>query len=102
MPEQLAIYATTVPSTKILADVWTMRIVHALLHGGMRFSQLRRSLGIGSKTLAKKLKELEHEALVTRTLYAQMPLRVDYELTAKGHEFAELIGALARWEAKWR
>jgi DNA-binding HxlR family transcriptional regulator len=89
-------------SVKLLADSWGMRIINALSSGRLRFSALQHTLGMSSKTLSKRLKDLETEGLISRTLYAQVPLRVEYELTDKGEEFKHLFESIAKWEKKWK
>ena len=86
----------------LLGDHWSVRIVASLSAERQRFSALQRSLGISSKTLSAKLKELERQAIVTRTLYAQVPLRVEYELTEKGYELKSLLDSFCKWDEKWQ
>ena len=88
--------------TGLLADSWAVKLVRALSQNRMRFSALQHDLGISSKTLSARLKELEKEGLISRTLYAQVPLRVEYELTDKGYEFNELLDQIGKWEKKWK
>ena len=84
----------------LISDERSLRLL-AHLTVPMRFTQLQRNSGLGSKTLSKKLKELERRAIVTRTLYAQVPLRVEYELTEKGYELLGLLDQMAKWDKKW-
>lgn len=102
MVQQL--YMPLVSETKaaaLLSDSWTIRIIGSLSGQRQRFTQLQHALGISSKTLSKRLKELEQNAIVTRTLYAQVPLRVEYELTEKGYELKGLFDELVQWDTKW-
>jgi DNA-binding HxlR family transcriptional regulator len=85
----------------ILADDRSLRIIGALTAGCQRYTQLQRATAMSSKTLAARLKRLEADALVTRTLYAQVPLRVEYELTEKGYELVQLLHEFTDWEKKW-
>ena len=85
----------------LIGDAWAMRIIGVLAQERMRFNQLQHRLGISSKTLSNRLKQLESRAIVTRTLYAQVPLRVEYELTEKGFELKTLLDALVKWDKKW-
>lgn len=85
---------------KLLSDKWMSRVVLAL-RTPMRFTQLQRHLSCSSKTLTNKLKRLEEEGIATRVLIAQVPLRVEYTLSKKGHELAALITSFAEWEQKW-
>ena len=73
----------------VLDGPWATLIVRELTHGPMRFTELRRALpGISPRTLSARLKRFEEFDLVTRTAYAEVPPRVEYELTATGMETA--------------
>jgi DNA-binding HxlR family transcriptional regulator len=85
----------------LLGDAWSIRIIASLSSERQRFSVLQRNLGISSKTLSSRLKELERQAIVARTLYAQVPLRVEYELTEKGYELKGLLDEFSKWDKKW-
>ena len=86
----------------LLTDAWTLRVVSKLAASRLRFTALQRELNMSSKTLSKRLKELEKEGIVSRTLYAQVPLRVEYELTSKGYELKEILDSISKWEKKWK
>jgi DNA-binding HxlR family transcriptional regulator len=73
-----------------------MLVIRDLLEGTRRFGDLRRSLaGISPKTLTDRLRELEASGLVTRTMYAEIPPRVEYDLTERGRSLAPVLAALA-------
>lgn len=77
---------------KILGSKWTILILNSLLNGTKRFGELEKSVGdINPKTLSKRLHELEKEGYVKKRVYAQVPPRVEYSLTAKGHVFKQVI-----------
>lgn len=81
-----------------LAEKWTMLSLAALLGGPMRFGDLRRRLeGVSQKMLTKTLRKLEDDGLVTRTVYDEMPLRVEYELTDLGRSCADLVAQIKLW-----
>jgi DNA-binding HxlR family transcriptional regulator len=85
----------------VLDGKWTMLIIRDLLGGVQRFSDLRTSLpGISPKTLTDRLRELEAEGIVIRTIYAEIPPRVEYRLTAAGLRLRPVIDALAAWGAE--
>lgn len=70
---------------------WTLTIVTMLRSQTLRFNELKRhSGGISQKTLTITLRELERDGFVTRTMFATIPPRVDYELTDLGRELLEL------------
>ena len=68
----------------------------------MHFNELKRLLGISSNVLAKKLKHLEQEGLVTRrAVYENSPLRVEYKITPLAKELDAIFIGLDKWIAKW-
>ncbi len=70
---------------EIIGAKWTALLVHDLSEGPRRFSQLERSCsGISPRTLAERLRALEHEGILERRSYPESPPRVEYELTEKG------------------
>jgi DNA-binding HxlR family transcriptional regulator len=85
----------------VLDGKWTMLIIRDLLGGVRRFSDLRAKLpGISPKTLTDRLRELESDGVLTRTVYAEIPPRVEYQLTAAGEGLRPVIDALAAWGAE--
>ena len=90
------------PSRQVLgrvADKWTMLVLSALsAEEVLRFSELRRRIeGVTQKMLTQTLRELERDGLVTRTVTASVPVRVDYALTPLGHTLVPVLGALKSW-----
>lgn len=82
----------------LIGDKWTVLVVGALSRGPRRFNELRRDIGgISQRMLTLTLKRLEGEGLVTRTPFATIPPRVDYELTTTGHTLIKPLQALADW-----
>lgn len=86
-----------------LAEKWTMLAIVALGNGAIRFGELRRRIeGVSQKMLTQSLRNLESDGLITRTVYDEMPLRVEYELTALGRSLLPLIQAVKAWtEENW-
>ncbi len=82
-----------------IADKWTLLTLEALEdHGTTRFTQLARLVpGISQKMLTQTLRQMEREGLVTRTIYAVVPPRVDYRLTALGHSLGEAFCGVWTW-----
>lgn len=91
----------TCPSRTSLARIankWTAMVVIALAGGRMRFGDLRTTVdGISGKVLTDTLRDLERDGLVARHAYAEMPPRVEYELTPLGHTLHTPLQALGRW-----
>ncbi|MFG6475936.1 winged helix-turn-helix transcriptional regulator [Microbacterium sp. P06] len=94
-------YAEGCPSRRLLdriGDRWTVLIIGTLGEGPCRFSEIRRAVaGISQKMLTQTLRGLERDGLVTRTVYAEVPPRVEYELTPAGETLREPLKALERW-----
>ena len=84
-----------------VGDKWTVLVISQLGQGPLRFSEIRRRLGsISQKMLTATLRGLERDGFVTRTVFPTVPPRVDYELTALGHELLTPVNALAEWAVK--
>ncbi|MCK2239197.1 MULTISPECIES: winged helix-turn-helix transcriptional regulator [unclassified Crossiella] len=82
----------------MLSGKWTAMLVRELLCGPLRFGELRAALGNPSaKTLTDRLRALEHDGVLTRTLYPEIPPRVEYELTERGRELWPVLTALHDW-----
>lgn len=82
-----------------VADKWTLLLIEALEEAGARrFSELARAVpGISQKMLTQTLRAMEREGLVTRTVYPEVPPRVEYRLTDLGHELAEAFCGVWTW-----
>jgi DNA-binding HxlR family transcriptional regulator len=82
----------------VLDGKWSTLIIRELLSGPKRFGELRAALGISSpKTLTERLRILEHQDVLTRTVYAEVPPRVVYALTDRGQSFRSVLEAMAAW-----
>jgi DNA-binding HxlR family transcriptional regulator len=81
-----------------IGDRWTVLLLGALSDGPKRFTELaRRVEGISQKMLTQTLRGLERDGMVSRTVYATVPVRVDYELTDLGRTLTAPIAALEAW-----
>ena len=87
-----------------IGDKWATLVLVALADGPHRFGELRRRLeGISQKMLTQTARNLERDGLVTRTLYDERPIRVEYELTSLGHTLVPQVHALKSWaEGNWK
>ena len=86
----------------VIGGKWTTLILRDLLGGTRRFGELRSALtGISPKTLTERLRDLEASGVVTRTIYPEVPPRVEYALTEKGEALRPVIGAMAAWGEVW-
>jgi DNA-binding HxlR family transcriptional regulator len=83
---------------EILGSRWSALILNVLQGGPLRFSELsERAKGPGDKVLSARLKGLEAQGLLVRTVDPGPPVRVSYELTRTGRRFGELAEAIERW-----
>jgi DNA-binding HxlR family transcriptional regulator len=77
---------------------WKGVILYHLQQGRLRFGELRKRMpGITQRMLTKQLRALEEDALVTRTVFAEVPPRVEYELSELGLKLRPVIDALKKW-----
>ena len=87
---------------ELLGKRWTGAIVHVLLAGPMRFSELAQAIPqISDRLLSMRLKELESFGIVARRVWEQAPVRVEYELTPKGKALGPTVTELRRWAREW-
>jgi DNA-binding HxlR family transcriptional regulator len=81
-----------------VGDKWTVLIVALLGDGPKRFNEMKRMVGgISQRMLTLTLRGLERDGLVTRTVFATVPPRVDYELTELGRSLWRPVEALGAW-----
>ena len=81
-----------------IGDKWSVLTLGTLRHGPLRFSALRNGIeGISQRMLTRTLRQLERDGLVTRTVYPEIPPKVEYELTSLGEELIPRVLALAEW-----
>ena len=86
----------------LVGDKWTLLIVRDLVSGPRRFVELQRVLpGISTEQLRSRLSRMVADGLLTRQRYREVPPRVDYELTELARDLMPIVGALARWGARW-
>ncbi|AJB48193.1 TPA: winged helix-turn-helix transcriptional regulator [Acinetobacter baumannii] len=95
------VFAADCPSRKILLTLtsrWSILILVALRDQRLRFNELKKIIdGISEKMLAQTLKTLENEGFIIRQDYAEIPPRVDYQLTDFGREASERLFDLTTW-----
>lgn len=81
-----------------IGDQWSLLVLETLQGGTMRFNELMRAIGdISKQMLSRTLKHLEQDGFVRRTLYAEVPPRVEYELTELGRSFLVPMKGLVVW-----
>ncbi|HTJ13027.1 MAG TPA: helix-turn-helix domain-containing protein [Dinghuibacter sp.] len=96
--------ATDCPITAtidVIGGKWKPILIYLLLEGPLRFGELHRIVpGIALKVLSRQLKELEEDGIVSRTVYAEVPPRVEYALTEKGESLREIMLQLSQWSSE--
>jgi DNA-binding HxlR family transcriptional regulator len=81
-----------------IGDKWAIFVIDRLGEGPRRFSELHRAIdGITGRMLTVTLRGLERDGIITRTVHAAVPPRVDYELTPLGRTLLNAIGQLVEW-----
>lgn len=87
---------------RILEGRWKMVIVfHLFDRGVLRFSELERAIpAVSQKMLIQQLRDLERDGVVSRTVYPQVPPKVEYDLTAWGKAMCPALDALLEWAAQ--
>jgi DNA-binding HxlR family transcriptional regulator len=81
---------------------WTGAILQALADGALRFGDIEAAVpGVSARMLSERLKTLEAEGLVSRTVYAEHPVRIEYRLTEKGQDLGDVMAAIAAWAHRW-
>lgn len=77
---------------------WKLQIIHELAHGPLRFHEIRKMFSLATeKMLADQLRALESDGLISRTVFAEVPVKVVYELTQATHELLPIFAQLSTW-----
>jgi DNA-binding HxlR family transcriptional regulator len=87
---------------ELIGRRWTGVVLRTMLHGATRFSDIAAAVpNLSDKMLAERLKELEAEGMIRRTVIPETPVRVEYELTDKGRSLNGVVEALGEWADRW-
>lgn len=86
-----------VTAQHLLSGKWAILILHTLAEGTKRFNQIQKEINITQATLSTQLKTLEAEGLVSRTVYPEVPPRVEYALTDIGVRFKPVLDSIEAW-----
>src|ERR1700681_130297 len=101
MTDATTVYGEDYPSRRLLeliGDKWTPIVLYILGHGTRRYGEMQRHLpDVSKKMLTQTLRALETAGLLRRTVYAEVPPRVEYDLTPLGKQFLEPVNALRGW-----
>ena len=82
----------------LIGDKWKVFILRDLLTGTKRFGELKKSIGnVSQKVLTAQLRAMENSGLLTRTVYAEVPPKVEYTLTELGQSLHPILDAMRDW-----
>lgn len=99
--DQVAVCGAMADILNRIGDKWSVMVVGHLTKKTMRFNELRHSIGgISQRMLTLTLRNLERDGLVTRTVYPEIPPRVEYQLTELGRTLTAPLDALWSWAAR--
>ena len=89
-------------AAELVGKRWNPQVVRALQTGATRFGELRNAISqISDALLSERLKELEAEGIVTRTVIPDTPVRIEYTLTERGRDLTNVMDELGRWAERW-
>lgn len=89
-------------AVELIGRRWTGAILRAMLSGAIRFKDIADAVpGLSDRLLSERLKELEHEDVLTRTVIPETPVRIEYQLTEKGRALAPVLEAVSTWAELW-
>ena len=90
--------------SRVLGRRWSLSILKNFCNKEViRFNELKRALeGISSTVLSDSLLELEHEGIVSKKIYPEIPPRVEYRLTPQARELESIINELEKWASRWK
>lgn len=83
---------------QLIGDKWKVLILRDLMEGKKRFGELRSAIGsVSQKMLTQQLRAMEEDGLITRTVYAEVPPKVEYSLTQLGLKLRIVLDAMSEW-----
>jgi DNA-binding HxlR family transcriptional regulator len=89
-------------ASELIGRRWTGAILFLLLESRCRFATLRHAIpDVTDRMLSDRLRELEAEGIVERTVVPDTPVRVEYSLTKKGRALAPAVAAISEWANRW-
>lgn len=87
----------------LIGDKWKVLILRDLLTGTKRFGELKKSIGkVSQKVLTAQLRAMEENGLLTRTVYAEVPPKVEYALTDLGKSLKPILDAMWNWGEEYK
>ena len=90
-------------TVQLIGNKWKLLIIRNLLDRPWRFNELQRSLeGVSQKVLTDSLRSLEADGLITRTVYPEVPPRVEYALSELGESLKPILDAMKAWGESYK
>lgn len=87
----------------LIGNKWKVLILRDLLTGTKRFGELKKSIGsVSQKVLTAQLRSMEENGLLIRTVYAEVPPRVEYSLTEMGKSLKSILDAMCDWGEEYK
>ena len=107
--EDTAMEAKTLPACPVettltlISDKWKVLIIRDLLPGTKRFGELKKSIGsVSQKVLTSQLRQMEENGLLVRTVFPEVPPRVEYTLTELGQSLKPVLDAMWNWGEEYK
>ena len=102
--EAKALPACPVETTlTLISDKWKVLIIRDLLSETKRFGELKKSIGsVSQKVLTSQLRQMEESGLLIRTVFPEVPPRVEYTLTELGHSLKPVLDAMWNWGEEYK
>ena len=87
----------------LISDKWKVLILRDLMPGSKRFGELKKSIGqVTQKVLTSQLRQMEENGLIVRTVYPEVPPRVEYALTELGYSLKPILDAMQNWGENYK
>ncbi|MGW5385529.1 winged helix-turn-helix transcriptional regulator [Nocardia sp. NPDC003963] len=103
MHDDVPDYCTVEAAMEVVGGKWKMAIVNHLFDGTLRFGELHRAIpSVTQRMLTRQLRELEADGLIRRTVYAEVPPKVEYDLTDLGASLRPIAELLESWGEHYR
>lgn len=97
------IYTRVAATVQIIGSKWKLLIMRNLMQRPWRFNELRKDLeGISQKVLTDSLRSMESDGIITRTVYPEVPPRVEYALSALGESMRPIMDAMEEWGRNYK
>ena len=103
MAEQTLPACPVETTLSLISDKWKVLIIRDLLPGTKRFGELKKSVGsVSQKVLTSQLQQMEESGLLIRTVYPEVPPRVEYTLTELGYSLKPVLDAMQNWGEEYK